>query len=69
MKVATEARAKKAFSTGQKLWQFYYMPFGLCNALETFEWLLDKVLVDIPHLWCVVYLDDLLMHREILATL
>lgn len=40
------------------------MPFRLCNALETFERLMEKMLVDNPHLRCMVYLDDLLMHSR-----
>ncbi|MGH0187223.1 UNVERIFIED_CONTAM: hypothetical protein FKN15_023650 [Acipenser sinensis] len=37
------------------------MPFGLCNASATFEWLMESVLDGIPRRECVVYLDDLLV--------
>uniref|UniRef100_A0AAV2LAF7 Gypsy retrotransposon integrase-like protein 1 n=1 Tax=Knipowitschia caucasica TaxID=637954 RepID=A0AAV2LAF7_KNICA len=40
------------------------MPFGLCNAPVTFELLMERVLADIPHSHCVVYLDDLLVHAS-----
>jgi hypothetical protein len=32
-----EHKEKTALSTGQGLWQFTVMPFGLCNAPATFE--------------------------------
>ena len=32
-----EDREKTAFTTGNGLWQFVVMPFGLCNAAATFE--------------------------------
>lgn len=57
-----EARPKTAFTTGQGLWQFRVMPFGLCNAPATFERLMERVLADVPKSRCVVYLDDLLVH-------
>lgn len=62
VELTPEARPKTAFSIGQGLWKFKVMPFGLCNAPATFEWLIERVLVDIPRTRCVVYLDDLLAH-------
>ncbi|CAI5671544.1 unnamed protein product [Oreochromis niloticus] len=62
VELAPEARPKTAFTIGQGLWQFRVMPFGLCNAPATFERLMERVLVNIPHSRCVVYLDDLLVH-------
>ncbi|CAI5681075.1 unnamed protein product, partial [Oreochromis niloticus] len=56
VELAPEARPKTAFTIGQGLWQFRVMPFGLYNAPAT------RVLVNIPHSRCVVYLDDLLVH-------
>lgn len=65
MVLAPEARAKMAFSIWQGLWQFRYVPFGLCNVPATFERLMEKVLVDISRSRCVVYLNDLLMHGRV----
>ena len=37
VKVHKQDKEKTAFSTGNGLWQFNVMPFGLCNAPATFE--------------------------------
>lgn len=57
-------REKTAFTTGDGLWQFKVMPFGLCNAPATFERLMDKVLQGLPLNVCLVYLDDILVHGK-----
>ncbi|KAI3372707.1 hypothetical protein L3Q82_023170 [Scortum barcoo] len=65
--LSPEARPKTAFcTTGRGLWQFRVLCFGLCNAPATFERLMEKVLADVPRQECLVYLDDILVHRELL---
>ncbi|KAJ8352159.1 hypothetical protein SKAU_G00236350 [Synaphobranchus kaupii] len=64
VRLAPEAKPKTAFTIGQGLWQFRVMPFGLCNALATFERLMERVLAAVPRSRCVVYLDDLLVHAS-----
>jgi hypothetical protein len=57
--VHPDDKEKTAFSTGQGLWQFTVMSFGLCNAPATFERLMETVLRS--HDSCLVYLDDVIV--------
>ncbi len=40
------------------------MPFGLCNALATFEWLMELVLSGLNWKICLIYLDDVIVYGE-----
>ncbi|GMF36060.1 unnamed protein product [Phytophthora fragariaefolia] len=59
--VAEEDKAKTAFTTHRGLFQFRRMPFGLCNALSTFQRLMDCVLCELTWVCCLVYLDDIVI--------
>ncbi|GBM11574.1 Retrovirus-related Pol polyprotein from transposon 297 [Araneus ventricosus] len=59
--IRPEDRGKTAFTTGQGLWQFKVMPFGLCNAPATFERLMETVLPGLSSECCLVYLDDIII--------
>ena len=37
------------------------MPFGLCNAPATFQWLMDRVLNDLKWTECLVYFADIVV--------
>ncbi|GFX38676.1 hypothetical protein TNCV_4187651 [Trichonephila clavipes] len=52
---------KAALTTGQGLWQFQVMLFGLCNVPATFERLMEKVLGGLSYKACLVYLDGIIM--------
>ncbi|GBM26114.1 Retrovirus-related Pol polyprotein from transposon 17.6 [Araneus ventricosus] len=61
IEILPEDREKTAFTTGQGLWQFKVMPFGLCNAPATFERLMETVLCELSSEACLVYLDDIII--------
>ena len=37
------------------------MPFGLCNALATVQWLMQNCMGELNFIYCLIYLDDLIM--------
>ena len=37
------------------------MPFGLCNMQVTFQWLMQNCLGELNFIYCLIYLDDLIM--------
>ena len=37
------------------------MPFGLCNALATFQWLMQNCMGELNFIYCLIYLDDLIV--------
>ena len=37
------------------------MPFGLCNALATFQWLMQNCIGELNFIYCLIYLDDLIV--------
>ncbi|GBM33055.1 Retrovirus-related Pol polyprotein from transposon 297 [Araneus ventricosus] len=61
VEIRPEDREKTAFASGQGLWQFKVMPFGLCNAPATFERLMETVLRGLTSEACLVYLDGIII--------
>ncbi|GBM70955.1 Retrovirus-related Pol polyprotein from transposon 297 [Araneus ventricosus] len=61
VEIQPEDKEETAFTTGQGLWQFKVMPFGLCNAPATFERLMETLLRGLTSEACLVYLDDIII--------
>ena len=53
-----------AFLTAYGLYQFQVMPFGLVNALITFQRFINDVLRDYLRKFCLVYLDDIIIYSK-----
>ena len=64
--MAESSIPKTAIITPFGLWEFVRMPFGLKNAAQAFQRLMDGILRDIP--FAFVYVDDILVashsHKE-----
>ncbi|GFU35199.1 retrovirus-related Pol polyprotein from transposon 17.6 [Trichonephila clavipes] len=54
-------KEKTAITTGQGLWQFKVMHFGLCRAPATNECLMETVLGGLSYEAFLVYLDDIII--------
>jgi hypothetical protein len=54
--IAPEDRQKTAVITPSGLFEYNYMPFGLCNAAQTLQRMKDQIFKDLPCTF--VYLDD-----------
>jgi len=52
---------KTTFTTGQKIYCYKVMPFGLKNAGVTFQQMINKVFKDLIGDTMEVYMDDMLM--------
>ena len=62
--LAPEDADKTAFITRRGLFRFRTMPFGLCNAVATFQRLMDLVLSGLNLDICLAYLDDIILFSK-----
>ena len=67
IKVHDDSRQKTAFVTFEGFYEFWVMPFGLCNAPSTFQRLMQRILI-LQGLgsFCSVYIDDILVFSELM---
>ena len=40
------------------------MPFRLCNVLATFQWFMQNCMGQLNFIYCLIYLDDLIMFSQ-----
>ena len=61
IEVIPNNQEKTTFTKGQGFWHFRVMTFGFCNALLTYERLVETVLRELSYEVCLVYLDDIMI--------
>ena len=60
-----ESKQYTAFTLGSMgLYECESMPFGLCNALPTFQRLMQNCLGELNLTYCLIYLDDLIVFSK-----
>jgi hypothetical protein len=55
---------KMAFRTKDGLYEYLVMPFGLTNALASFQRWMNEILSDYLDVFCIAYLDDILIYSD-----
>ena len=60
--VAEEDKEKTAFTTGEGLYEFNVLPFGLTGSPPTFQRCMNFVLMDATH--AMVYIDDVIIYSK-----
>ena len=62
IKMAPGSQEYTAFMVGNLgFYKFTHMPFGLCNAPTTFQHLMQNTLGELNLMYCVIYLDDVIV--------
>jgi len=59
-----EEEWKTAFKSRHGLYEYTVMPFGLCNALSTFQGMINDVFCDMLDVGVIAYMDDMLIYSE-----
>ena len=63
--LAEEDKCKTAFTVGPLgFWECERMPFGLTNAPATFQRLMESCMGDLHLLFCLLYLDDIVIFSK-----
>jgi hypothetical protein len=64
LQIAKGDEWKTAFRTRCGLYEYCVMPFGLTNAPASFQRWINKILSEHLDIFCVVYLDDILVFSD-----
>ena len=65
IKMEEVSKQYTAFTVGNLgFFECDHMPFGLCNMLSTFQWLMQNCLGELNLIYCLIYLDDLIMNLQ-----
>jgi hypothetical protein len=67
IEMASEDRAKTAFSTKEGDWEYHRLAFGLKTAPATFQRMMNVVLSGLIGTRCFVFLDDVVIYAKSLA--
>ena len=62
VKMAKESHQYTAFTVGSMgVYEFLWMPFGLCNTPATFQQLMQKCLGELNLTYALIYLDNVIV--------
>ena len=64
IRIKVEDKWKTAFRTHYRHYEFLVIPFGLTNALATFQAYINKALRSLVDNFCIVYLDNILIFSK-----
>ncbi len=64
LRIREDDEWKTAFRTRYGHFEYMIMPFGLANAPATFQAYINRALAGYVNVFCVVYLDDILVYSE-----
>jgi hypothetical protein len=64
LRIAEGDEWKTAFQMKYSLYEYLVMPFRLTNALASFQWWMNKVLSDYLDIFCITYLNNILIYSD-----